>query len=294
MHFECLFLLYKILSFYIKIISTPLLGSSHLHSLIFVILWKYVDGPHPGVTERALSYVLVLIHWAIKYAEKNADDEQDTEGVAELTSFWKFFENDDILENSRQKVDLSNFKDNGEEELGANQSESIISILVRIHMHLNGGRLKFVLGQQVSSVPRISNLIARILNLFAESDEQCKNAIIRLIDELNPKEESVEDQRAEMRRKAKERQRQMMEKLKEQQNKFKKKNEEQLKEIDEVQDDRPLCCVCRQPSEPGKELGKFFSNLKCVECFQLMLFSMLAIGTPVSKYILICFEVICV
>lgn len=43
-----------------------ILRSSHLHSILFVILWKYYDGPHSAISDRALSYVLVLLNWAME------------------------------------------------------------------------------------------------------------------------------------------------------------------------------------------------------------------------------------
>lgn len=169
---------------------------------------------------------------------------------------WKFFSTNNIYENARQEIAKFTYLEKGEIEQGeVGNGESIISLLIKLHSKLKGGVLKYRFGQQVSAVPKLENLIEGLLNQMGGANVECKSCITDLINELKPTEEdSIADQRAEMKRKAKEHRQKLLEKLKGQQDSFKTQNEKEFNNISQLDDDddRPLCCVCRLP---GDDLG---------------------------------------
>ena len=223
-----------------------LLYSSELHTIFFVFLWKYLDGPHPGVSDRALSYIILLLNWSIIQNSKNTVDNK--EGHAE----WAVYQASDIFENATKIV--KNFSFDGL-CLRSEIDESLISVLVKLHVKLSGGSLKHdsVLNNlNVDINPHateITTLIAVILKKLVQGSQLCAESFTSILSFLKPKEEDVTDKRAEMRRRAKERREKILANMKKVQMEFAKENEAEIETVTECDQDLEFCSVCRQPGE---------------------------------------------
>ena len=118
-----------------------ILSSSELHTVIFVFLWKYLEGPHPGVSDRALSYVILLLNWAI------AHNSQSTERELYMLADWSVYSSTDIFENAQKNVKKFIFTEalaSRLDGLFANSKidQSMIAVLIKLHIKLSGGLLK--------------------------------------------------------------------------------------------------------------------------------------------------------